>query len=103
MAKRSHVSFAAHLSAAIALSLSANALAQDAVAPAMPKDLSTVIVTGTRSDSRTESSSLRPIDVVSAKVLRQTGSNDPPTALARVKPWFGYNGAYVYGKVRYSW
>jgi len=45
-----------------------------------------VIVTGTRSDSRTESSSLTPIDVVSAKVLQQTGTNDLPTALARIIP-----------------
>jgi iron complex outermembrane receptor protein len=45
-----------------------------------------VIVTGTRADNRTESSSLTPIDVVSAKVLQQTGTTDLPTALARIIP-----------------
>ena len=54
--------------------------------PAKAKDLSAVIVTGTRSDSRTESSSLTPIDVVSAKVLQQTGTNELSTALARIIP-----------------
>jgi iron complex outermembrane receptor protein len=67
--------------------LSAAVVAQDATPPApKTKDLSAVIVTGTRSDSRTESSSLTPIDVVSAKVLQQSGTNDLPTALARIIP-----------------
>ena len=77
------------LSSAMLLALAAvTAAAQDAT-PASPpttKKLDTVIVTGTRSDSRTESSSLTPIDVVSAKVLQQSGTNDLPTALARIIP-----------------
>lgn len=88
ISKRRHSFFSAYLPAAIALALSHAALAQDTTppAPAKTKDLTTVIVTGTRSNSRTESSSLTPIDVVSAKVLQQTGSTDLPTALARVIP-----------------
>ncbi len=76
------------LSASILVALGSTATAQDApaTAPAKPKDLSAVIVTGTRSDSRTVSSSLTPIDVVSAKVLQQTGTSDLPTALARIIP-----------------
>jgi len=88
ISKRRHTFFSAYLPAAIALALSNAALAQDSTppSPAKTKDLSAVIVTGTRSDSRTESSSLTPIDVVSAKVLQQTGTNDLPTALARIIP-----------------
>jgi len=88
ISKRRHTFFSAYLPAAIALVLSHVALAQDTTppTPAKTKDLSAVIVTGTRSDSRTESSSLTPIDVVSAKVLQQTGTNDLPTALARIIP-----------------
>ena len=76
------------LSASILLALGSTAAAQDApaTAAAKPQDLSAVIVTGTRSDSRTVSSSLTPIDVVSAKVLQQTGTSDLPTALARIIP-----------------
>ena len=76
------------LSASILLALAGSAAAQDA-APAKPpqaQNLSTVIVTGTRAGDRTVSSSLTPIDVVSAKVLQQTGTNDLPTALARIIP-----------------
>ncbi|WP_426702223.1 TonB-dependent receptor plug domain-containing protein [Rhodanobacter sp. Col0626] len=78
----------AWLPAAIMLALASNVAAQDASAPAATKakDLSTVIVTGTRASDRTESSSLTPIDVVSAKVLQQTGTSDVPTALARIIP-----------------
>jgi len=88
ISKRRHTFFSAYLPAAIALALSHVSLAQDTTppTPAKTKDLSAVIVTGTRSDSRTESSSLTPIDVVSAKVLQQTGTNDLPTALARIIP-----------------
>jgi len=74
----------AWLPAAVLLSLAGTVSAQEATAPA--KDLDTVIVTGTRADNRTESSSLTPIDVVSAKVLQQTGTNELTTALARVIP-----------------
>ena len=72
----------------LALAASGTAAAQDTAttSPDNAKKLETVIVTGTRSDSRTESSSLTPVDVVSAKVLQQTGTNDLPTALARIIP-----------------
>lgn len=75
------------LAAATLLALSQVAMAQDA-APDKKKttDLQTVIVTGTRADNRTESSSLTPIDVVSADLLKQTGTTDLPTALARIIP-----------------
>ena len=88
MSKRSIPIVRAWLPAAILLALSGTAVAQDADAQAQTraKDLSTVIVTGTRADNRTESSSLTPIDVVSAKVLQQTGTNELTTALARIIP-----------------
>ncbi|HZX70715.1 MAG TPA: TonB-dependent receptor [Rhodanobacter sp.] len=83
----------ASLAIAVLLALgSAAASAQDstqsstAPSPNKAKELGAVIVTGTRSNSRTESSSLTPIDVVSAKVLQQTGTTDLPTALARIIP-----------------
>ena len=77
------------LPAALLLALgSTAAAAQDADTPSSTntKNLQTVIVTGTRADNRTESSSLTPIDVVPATVLQQTGTNDLPTALARIIP-----------------
>ncbi|MEO8777307.1 MAG: TonB-dependent receptor, partial [Rhodanobacter sp.] len=77
------------LAVAVLLALSGTAIAQDTAAPPpipKTKDLSAVIVTGTRASDRTVSSSLTPIDVVSAKVLRQTGTTDLPTALARIIP-----------------
>lgn len=77
------------LSLALLLALSAGAHAQDAApAPAADKakNLGPVIVTGTRADNRTESSSLTPIDVVSAKVLQETGTTELSTALARIIP-----------------
>ena len=78
------------LASALLLALSAGgAVAQDATpapAPDKAKNLGAVIVTGTRADNRTESSSLTPIDVVSAKVLQQTGTAELSTALARIIP-----------------
>ena len=76
------------LASALLLALSAGAAgAQDATpAPDKAKNLGDVIVTGTRADNRTESSSLTPIDVVSAKVLQQTGTAELSTALARIIP-----------------
>ncbi len=78
------------LATALLLALSAGgAVAQDATpapAPDKAKNLGAVIVTGTRADNRTESSSLTPIDVVSAKVLQQTGTAELSTALARIIP-----------------
>jgi len=88
MSKRFKFFVSASLPAAVLFALSNTVIAQDATppTPAKAKNLSTVIVTGTRADNRTESSSLTPIDVVSAKVLQQTGTNDLPTALARIIP-----------------
>ncbi|MBN8713102.1 MAG: TonB-dependent receptor [Xanthomonadales bacterium] len=76
------------LSAAVLFALANAAYAQDAsqANPAKAETLSTVIVTGTRSDARTVSSSLTPIDVVPFKVLLQTGTTDLPTALSRLIP-----------------
>ncbi|MBD8897951.1 TonB-dependent receptor [Rhodanobacter sp. DHG33] len=78
------------LAAAVLLALVGTpAAAQDTTAgntAANAKKLETVIVTGTRSANRTESSALTPIDVVSAQVLQQTGTTDLPTALARIIP-----------------
>ncbi len=88
MSKRLDPITLAWLPAVVLLALSGTTAAQDAAPPttSKAKDLSAVIVTGTRSNSRTESSSLTPIDVVSAKVLQQTGTSDLPTALARIIP-----------------
>ena len=88
MSKRSNPIASAWLPAAVLLALAGNVAAQDASqpTPAKAKNLSTVIVTGTRADNRTESSSLTPIDVVSAKVLQQTGTSELSTALARIIP-----------------
>ncbi|MEO8746767.1 MAG: TonB-dependent receptor [Rhodanobacter sp.] len=77
------------LATAVALSLATSAAAQQAAPPptgSNVKSLGTVIVTGTRVSDRTESSSLTPIDVVSVKMLQQTGTVDLPTALARIIP-----------------
>lgn len=80
------------LAAAVLLALASTpAAAQDntsgnTTTNAKAKQLQTVIVTGTRSSDRTVSSSLTPIDVVSAQVLQQTGTTDLPTALARIIP-----------------
>ena len=72
------------------LSILSQASAQDATPPPLSADnakkLGTVIVTGTRADNRTESSSLTPIDVVSAQTLKQTGTTELTTALARIIP-----------------
>ena len=80
--------FPARLPLAVLLTLGAGAAsAQNTTTqPAKARDLQTVIVTGTRADNRTEASSLTPIDVVSARVLQQTGTTDLPTALARIIP-----------------
>jgi iron complex outermembrane receptor protein len=84
MSKPSRAIAIVWLSAAILLALAGNVSAQATDSPAKAKDLSAVIVTGTRVDNRTESSSLTPIDVVSAKVLQQTGTSELSTALARM-------------------
>jgi iron complex outermembrane receptor protein len=88
MRKGSRTTLAASLAAALLCSLPVVAGAQDAgdAPTAKAKNLGTVIVTGTRADNRTESTSLTPIDVVSAKVLQQTGTTELSTALARIIP-----------------
>jgi len=89
------------LAAAILLALTHTAAAQNASPPATPadaaaktsaeaqtrvKNLGPVVVTGTRAGNRTESSSLTPIDVISADVLKQTGTIDLTQALERAIP-----------------
>jgi len=88
------------LAAAVLLALTHTAAAQDASPPAAAdataktsteaqaraKNLDAVVVTGTRAGNRTESSSLTPIDVISADVLKQTGTIDLTQALARAIP-----------------
>ena len=93
MSKRLHTVLPASLATAILFALGCTvASAQDSTppastpSPAKVQNLGAIIVTGTRSNSRTESSSLTPIDVVSAQVLQQTGTTDLPTALARIIP-----------------
>ncbi|KAF1066065.1 MAG: Vitamin B12 transporter BtuB [Pseudomonas citronellolis] len=48
--------------------------------------LSTVVVTGTRAENRTEAESLQPIKVVSAKALEASGSSELGEALSRLVP-----------------
>jgi iron complex outermembrane receptor protein len=86
------------LAAAILLALANVATAQEANSPtdaqartpaetpAKAKNLGPVVVTGTRAGNRTESSSLTPIDVISADVLKQTGTIDLTQALERAIP-----------------
>jgi iron complex outermembrane receptor protein len=71
----------------VALSLPSTAAAQDAT-PSTSKatELKTIIVTGTRAGNRTETSSLTPIDVIPAQVLKDTGTIDLTQALARAIP-----------------
>lgn len=74
----------------IALSLAAAfspaAWAQQAPAASTGVDLEPVIVTGTRAKARTVSSSLSPIDQISAKELESTGATELGTVLARLLP-----------------
>lgn len=89
------------LAAAVLLALAHTTAAQEATAPAAAadatarssteaparvKNLGPVVVTGTRAGNRTESSSLTPIDVISADVLKQTGTIDLTQALERAIP-----------------
>lgn len=55
-------------------------------AQAEASQLDAVIVTGTRTQQRTASTSLSPIDVVSGESLRSGGSDELGTALARLIP-----------------
>jgi iron complex outermembrane receptor protein len=54
--------------------------------PAQTTEMSTVIVTGTRADNRTKSSSLTPIDVIPSQILEQTGTADFGKALEQTVP-----------------
>ena len=80
------------LAASILLALASTAAAQDtaqsntAASSSNPKNLQAVIVTGTRAQNRTDSSSLSPIDVVPASALQGTGTTELSTALARLIP-----------------
>ncbi len=88
------------LAAAVLLALAHTAAAQNAdpaasaeppaqtpaETPTKVKNLGPVVVTGTRAGNRTESSSLTPIDVISADVLKQTGTIDLAQALERAIP-----------------
>lgn len=54
--------------------------------PAEVKQLQQVVVTGTRTTTRTVAESLAPIDVITPKDLAATGASDLPTALSRLLP-----------------
>ncbi|MGC1550738.1 MAG: TonB-dependent receptor [Rhodanobacter sp.] len=89
MSKRNAAIRPTRLSIALLLALTASAaIAQDATAPTQDnaKKLQTVIVTGTRADNRTDTSSLSPIDVIPAKALQSMGTTELATALARLIP-----------------
>ncbi len=63
-----------------------SAAAAATVQPALAPRLDSVIVTGTRSQERTASASLSPIDVISGDSLRNTGSEELGAVLARLVP-----------------
>lgn len=77
------------LTASVLLALATTAAAQDtsqAASSDKAKNLQAVIVTGTRAQNRTDSTSLSPIDVVPASALQSTGTTELSTALARLIP-----------------
>ncbi|HEU4669072.1 MAG TPA: TonB-dependent receptor [Dyella sp.] len=83
------------LAAATLLALSQVAVAQDASADqgASKKkttELQTVVVTGTRSFDRTESTSLAPIDVLTPQDLQNTGAPNLASALRTLLPSFNF-------------
>ncbi|GLQ88490.1 TonB-dependent receptor plug domain-containing protein [Dyella flagellata] len=89
--KRSGKNATTLLSASLLLALASTAAAQDAspgntATTDKAKNLQAVIVTGTRAQNRTDSTSLSPIDVVPASALQSTGTNELSTALARLIP-----------------
>ncbi len=83
--------FARPLSLAIALALSAPALAQQA-APGTPTNLDTMIVTGTRASGRTVLESTAPVDVLSAEDIRKAGvvNGELGSALQALLPSFNF-------------
>jgi iron complex outermembrane receptor protein len=92
--KKISIPFTTALSTALLLALSSPAAAQDTTQSTTqnpppsnnPKNLQAVIVTGTRAQNRTDSTSLSPIDVIPASALQSTGTNELATALARLIP-----------------
>jgi iron complex outermembrane receptor protein len=58
----------------------------DDKATAKPKQLDTLVITGTRVSDRTLAESLSPIDVISPQELQSTGTTELATALSRVLP-----------------
>lgn len=81
------------LAAATLLALSQAATAQDAATKQGDKkttQLQTVVVTGTRSFDRTESTSLAPIDVLTPKDLEGTGATNLASALRTLLPSFNF-------------
>ena len=80
------------LAAALLLAIATTAAAQDTTQtqtpppPSNTKNLQAVIVTGTRAQNRTDSTSLSPIDVIPASALQSSGTNELATALARLIP-----------------
>ncbi|WP_045738876.1 TonB-dependent receptor [Xanthomonas sp. MUS 060] len=82
--------FATPLSLAIALALSAPALAQQADPAAT--NLDTVIVTGTRASGRTVLESTAPVDVLSAEDIRRAGvvNGELGSALQALLPSFNF-------------
>ncbi|HUA81720.1 MAG TPA: TonB-dependent receptor plug domain-containing protein, partial [Dyella sp.] len=78
------------LALALLLAVASTATAQDtqqsSPQTSHAKNLQAVIVTGTRTQNRTDSTSLSPIDVVPASALQSTGTNELSTALARLIP-----------------
>jgi iron complex outermembrane receptor protein len=83
--------FAKPLSLAIALALSAPAVAQQAE-PATATNLDTVIVTGTRASGRTVLESTAPVDVLSAEDIRKAGvvNGELGSALQALLPSFNF-------------
>ncbi|MFC6838680.1 TonB-dependent receptor plug domain-containing protein [Xanthomonas theicola] len=83
--------FAKPLSLAIALALSAPALAQQAD-PGTATNLDTVIVTGTRASGRTVLESTAPVDVLSAEDIRKAGvvNGELGSALQALLPSFNF-------------
>jgi len=69
-----------------AFGMAGHASAQQSSAGAAPAAVDTIIVTGTRSSSRTAADSLSPIDQLSSKDLQSVGSSDLSTVLATLLP-----------------
>lgn len=72
------------LALSLAAAFSGGAHAQQAAGSGV--DLDTVIVTGTRTKARTVTSSLSPIDQISARELESSGATELATVLARLLP-----------------